>query len=499
MAYSRVLVISYVLILGCVGFLWLATAHAVQPPGSSCDAANNNCSIQCTIYEGDCMTGSCSGNPSTCGCFPVPNGPDPGAGGQFGYTCCDGSLIAPGAASTCNTPSTTYACNSGGGCIAQTGGPYTTANCNNACVPPPIGPANLPDFGVQVQSPRIHNITAGASTNDSVYINETNPDYATDTVNLSVSGCPPGATCSINPNAVTTEPQTVAMGIQTTANTPAGEYYVYAVGSDPYSHSHQDYSDLRVAAGPRSPHIDINQTSFTFNAVSGGSPPSSQNFVLTNIGGGTFNWSASPSQGWCHVSPASGSLTAGNGINVSMSVDAPSNPSPFPPCTITVSAANADDSPATVTVNYSVAWATCPAGSVSVNPSSIPVGGTATASAPANGYFTNGGFASTNGNASVSGASGSTVTGVSAGQGSIVGNANWDYFDGNRTHAHNCSLNAAPITVTAPARAILSVSGSPSFSATSGGTAPAPQGLPLQMPATRPSPGRRQPTRAGAR
>ena len=84
----------------------------------------------------------------------------------------------------------------------------------------------------------------------------------------------------------------------------------------------------------------------------------------------------------------------------------------------------------------------CPTGAVTLNPTTIAVGGTSTASAPTG--FTNGGF-SANPASGVVTISGATVTGVGTGSATISGSG-WTYSNG----ATGCSLNGAVLTVTSP-------------------------------------------------
>jgi len=104
---------------------------------------------------------------------------------------------------------------------------------------------------------------------------------------------------------------------------------------------------------PPKPHIVLNPTAFTFNGVSGGATPAGKTLQISNTGNATLNWAGSLNQGWCHLSSGSGSVSAGNSQNVTVSVDAPSNIGSFN-CVITISDANADNSPQTASVTYTV-------------------------------------------------------------------------------------------------------------------------------------------------
>jgi hypothetical protein len=53
------------------------------------------------------------------------------------------------------------------------------------------------------------------------------------TVNLSVSGCPTGATCSVNPTSLTLPPAgNSTLTVQTSSSTPTGNYTVTVTGND---------------------------------------------------------------------------------------------------------------------------------------------------------------------------------------------------------------------------------------------------------------------------
>jgi len=112
---------------------------------------------------------------------------------------------------------------------------------------------------------------------------------------------------------------------------------------------------------------------------------------------------------------------------------------------------------------------TCPAGSVSLNPSSINVGQTSTASAPSG--WSSGSFSSSNN--SIATVSGSTITGQSQGS-VIISGSNWTASNG----AANCNLNGAPLTVSpTPKSHIVLSPTSFTFTGVSGGATPAGQTL----------------------
>lgn len=65
-----------------------------------------------------------------------------------------------------------------------------------------------------------------------------------------------------------------------------------------------------VTATPMPPAIGTSPTSLAFTATQGGSNPANQTLSISNTGGGTLTWSASPNTTWLAVSPAS---ATGNG------------------------------------------------------------------------------------------------------------------------------------------------------------------------------------------
>jgi len=188
------------------------------------------------------------------------------------------------------------------------------------------------------------------------------------------------------------------------------------------------------------PHISLSPTSFTFSGISGGPTPAGQTLTISNTGGTTLKWSGSTNQGWCHISNPNNNVNVNPGSSVTrtITVDAPSNVGSFS-CNVTISDANADNSPQTASVTYNVSAGSCPSGSVSLNPTSINIGQTSTASAPSG--FTGGSFSSSN--TGVATISGSTATGVGPGQAAISGTG-WSYPANGAT---GCSLSSSSLTV----------------------------------------------------
>jgi uncharacterized protein (TIGR03790 family) len=100
-------------------------------------------------------------------------------------------------------------------------------------------------------------------------------------------------------------------------------------------------------------HITLNPGALSFAAAQGGATPTAQAITVANSGAGSTSWSASSNQSWCHISPASGSLSSGASTGPAVSVDSPSNAGTFN-CTISFTGSNIDNSPQTLSVVYNV-------------------------------------------------------------------------------------------------------------------------------------------------
>lgn len=116
-----------------------------------------------------------------------------------------------------------------------------------------------------------------------------------------------------------------------------------------------------VTAAPVPPAIGASPTSLTFTAQQGGSNPTAQTLNVSNTGGGTLNWSASPNNTWLTVSPASG--TGNRAVTVSPTTGILTAGSYS--ATITLSATGAAN--LTVPVTFTVTAAT----TVTLSPSTL--------------------------------------------------------------------------------------------------------------------------------
>jgi hypothetical protein len=127
-----------------------------------------------------------------------------------------------------------------------------------------------------------------------------------------------------------------------------------------------------VVAAP--PAIGMSPSSLSFTAQQGGGNPVAQTLNISNTGGGTLNWSATPDTTWLAASPSS---ATGNGT-VSVSVTTGVLTAGSYPGTITLSASGA--SSMTIPVTFTVTAAP----SISLSPTSLTYSATQGGSNPAN-------------------------------------------------------------------------------------------------------------------
>ncbi|MCJ7627493.1 MAG: hypothetical protein MUO50_03795, partial [Longimicrobiales bacterium] len=101
------------------------------------------------------------------------------------------------------------------------------------------------------------------------------------------------------------------------------------------------------------PVLGLSSTGLSFSLTEGGSPQT-QLLTVSNQGGGTLNWSASEDRWWLEISPASGSLGAGQSVDISVTVSDLDLTGGQYLGDITVSDPNAINSPLTalVTLDY---------------------------------------------------------------------------------------------------------------------------------------------------
>jgi uncharacterized protein (TIGR03437 family) len=105
------------------------------------------------------------------------------------------------------------------------------------------------------------------------------------------------------------------------------------------------------------PALSISPASLTFTYVEGGAAPDTQAVLISNTGGGTFAWTATASDYWITLSPASANAPGPLAITI--------NPANLAPGTYTtavqVTAAGAAGSPASIAITLNVTGAPQPA------------------------------------------------------------------------------------------------------------------------------------------
>jgi uncharacterized protein (TIGR03437 family) len=162
---------------------------------------------------------------------------------------------------------------------------------------------------------------------------------------------------SVSP-ASGTAPSTLSVSISTaglTAGTYNGNIQISSTGASntPFTVA----VTLIVTQAP--PSLAVARQALTFSYTAGGAVPAAQSVSITNAGAGALSWTASTSDYWIAVSPASGS--APGTLSVSM------NPVNLAAGTYTssvqITAAGATDSPASIAITL-VVQGTQPAGNI---------------------------------------------------------------------------------------------------------------------------------------
>ncbi len=116
------------------------------------------------------------------------------------------------------------------------------------------------------------------------------------------------------------------------------------------------------------PEIGLSQVTFNFNAIEGGSNPANQLLTISNIGGGTLNWSSANASGWLTHDPNSGAIDGGNDQVTSLIVDISGLTDGVYTDTVTITDPAATNSPQEVEVILTVAE---PAPEIGVSPASF--------------------------------------------------------------------------------------------------------------------------------
>jgi hypothetical protein len=97
----------------------------------------------------------------------------------------------------------------------------------------------------------------------------------------------------------------------------SGTYYDTIVVSDPNATNNPVLVPVKLVLHEPPPTIDLSDDFFSFFAVADSTNPDDQFLTVTNVGGGTLNWTASHSQSWLNLVPASGS----SGTTITLSID----------------------------------------------------------------------------------------------------------------------------------------------------------------------------------
>ena len=263
---------------------------------------------------------------------------------------------------TVTTGTLTTGSYSGTATITATGAPTVTVPVTFTVTATPV----IPAIGA---SPASFSFTAQAGTNpaaQTLSISNTGGG----TLSWSVSDTALWLTLSL---ASGTGNGTVALSAATgtlTAGSYSGTVTISATGASSVTVP----VTFTVTASPVPPAIGASPTSLSFTATQAGANPATQTVTISNTGGGTLNWSASPNTTWLAVSPSSGT---GNGT-VTMSATTGVMTAGSYPGNITLSATGA--SSMTVPVTFTVTAAP----TISLSPTSLTFTATQGGANPAN-------------------------------------------------------------------------------------------------------------------
>lgn len=111
---------------------------------------------------------------------------------------------------------------------------------------------------------------------------------------------------------------------------------------------------IGTASNPGAPGLLVSPGSLSFAATNGAGNPPSQSFGLTNVGSATLNYTLSTNASWLSVSPATGSLAAAAGQQITVSVDITGLSAGLSNATITVSDPAATNTPQTVSLSLAI-------------------------------------------------------------------------------------------------------------------------------------------------
>jgi lysophospholipase L1-like esterase len=151
--------------------------------------------------------------------------------------------------------------------------------------------------------------------------------------------------------------QQITVSVTTTGLQPGTSNATITVNDPAATNSPQAVSVSLVLDAAPAPAIQLTPSSLSFASTNGGANPPAQTFALTNTGSGTLNFSLATNANWLSASPATGSLAAGAGQQVTVSIDNAGLSAGTSNATITVSDPAATNSPQTVSVSLAISGA----------------------------------------------------------------------------------------------------------------------------------------------
>ena len=246
---------------------------------------------------------------------------------------------------------------------------------------------------------------------------------------------------------------------------------------------------ITIMAAAPGPGLAATPASLQFAYTAGGAVPAAQSIQITNSGSGTLTWTATSSQSWLGVSPASGTVPS----TVTVSVSPAALSAGTYTATVTITASGASNSPLSVAVTLTVTAAAAP--SLTAAPQSLSFTYTAGGAVPAGQTVSiaNGGSGTLTWTAtssqpwlSVSPASGtapSTVT-VSVSPAALSAGTYTGAIQITASGASNSPLSVAVTLTVAASTATITVTPqalSFAYTYTAGGTAPAPQNVSIAI------------------
>ena len=132
------------------------------------------------------------------------------------------------------------------------------------------GPAN-PDFSISASPSSVTAIQGGAAATSTATVTSLNG--LSDTINLTLSGCPTNATCTLTPNSVTLTSNGSAvstLSVTAAANTPTGAYTVTITGTGTTTGPHSTQVAVNVIQSTPDFTITVTPTSLTVSRGTSG-------------------------------------------------------------------------------------------------------------------------------------------------------------------------------------------------------------------------------------